>query len=60
MKKICPKCGAEFECRHDEILNCHCATVQLSANQRERLKTLYGDKCLCHKCLISEKKKNKE
>ncbi len=54
MKKVCPRCGATFECRHDEIISCQCATVKLDAAQREYLKENYHD-CLCHDCLLEVK-----
>ena len=34
MKKVCPRCGATFDCMHNDILSCHCATVRLDALQR--------------------------
>ncbi|RHL52450.1 cysteine-rich CWC family protein, partial [Phocaeicola vulgatus] len=32
MKKVCPRCGATFDCMHNDILSCHCATVRLEAH----------------------------
>ena len=29
MQKVCPRCGATFECMHNDILQCHCASVRL-------------------------------
>ena len=37
MKKVCPRCGATFDCMHNDILSCHCATVRLDALQRTYL-----------------------
>ena len=37
MKKVCPRCGATFDCMHNDILSCHCATVRLDAAQSETL-----------------------
>lgn len=54
MKKVCPRCGVTFDCRHNEIMLCHCATVKLNAVQREYLKSHYSD-CLCHDCLLAIK-----
>lgn len=52
MKKICPRCGEEFECLHNEnMAACHCASVRLTAEQLALLRTLYPD-CLCHACLV--------
>lgn len=54
MKKVCPRCGATFECLHGDILSCHCAGVSLNAAQRTYLKESYPD-CLCHDCLNAVK-----
>lgn len=54
MKKVCPRCGATFECMHNDILSCHCATVGLDARQRAYLKENYSD-CLCHDCMEAVK-----
>lgn len=56
MKKRCPRCGALFDCLHDEDIRlCHCATVELDDQTRKYLKENYSD-CLCHNCLIAIKK----
>ena len=47
MKKICPRCGKEFECVHSK--DCWCAKVSLDEEKRSRLK-VYND-CLCKDCL---------
>ena len=53
MIKICPRCGAKFECCVDsDMSHCHCTTVSLTEAQRYALKTQYND-CLCHECLLS-------
>ena len=49
MKKICPRCGKEFECVHSK--DCWCAKVRLSEQTRLKLKE-YND-CLCKECLES-------
>ena len=54
MKKVCPRCGATFDCMHNDILSCHCATVRLDALQRTYLMENYSD-CLCHDCLKAVK-----
>ena len=54
MKKVCPRCGATFDCMHNDILSCHCATVRLDALQRTYLMENYSD-CLCHDCLKTVK-----
>ena len=47
MKKICPKCGKEFECIHS--VDCWCVKVKLTDEARQRLK-VYNN-CLCKECL---------
>ena len=54
MKKVCPRCGATFDCMHNDILSCHCATVRLDALQCTYLMENYSD-CLCHDCLKAVK-----
>lgn len=50
MKKLCPCCGATFECYHDDIVHCQCATVHLTTEQLNYIRTHY-DSCLCINCL---------
>ena len=50
MQKVCPRCGATFECMHDNISQCHCASVQLTSDQRIYLKENFSD-CICPHCL---------
>lgn len=51
MEKICPRCGARFECLHNEnMAACQCVGVVLTAEQREYLGRAYAD-CLCRSCL---------
>lgn len=55
MKKRCPRCGALFDCLHNEDIRlCHCASVELDAKMRKFLKENYSD-CLCHNCLVTVK-----
>ena len=54
MKKVCPRCGATFECMHDRILSCHCATVRLNEQQRAYLQKNFPGG-LCHDCLTAVK-----
>ncbi len=54
MKKVCPRCGTTFDCMHNDILSCHCATVKLDMLQHSYLKENYSD-CLCHNCLETVK-----
>ena len=52
MQKVCPRCGEVFECCADgDMVQCHCAKVQLSEDQRAAIKAQYND-CLCHDCLL--------
>lgn len=50
LMKNCPRCGAEFECKVNDITNCQCYGINLNEKQKEYVKDLYGD-CLCRKCL---------
>ncbi|MDP4206305.1 MAG: cysteine-rich CWC family protein [Bacteroidota bacterium] len=50
MNKKCPHCGKEFECRHDDIVNCQCATVVLTPEERQYLASIYND-CVCVECI---------
>lgn len=54
MKKVCPRCGATFDCLHDNIASCHCASTHLDPLQRAYLQQNYHD-CLCHECLETVK-----
>ena len=59
MKKICPRCQAEFECRKDSILECQCVQVTLNAEEQIYIADRYND-CLCKKCLEEIKKECQE
>ncbi len=48
MKKVCPRCGAAFECRHDNIRLCHCAGVKLDAFQYAYIKKITQTVCVIH------------
>ncbi|MGV6861979.1 MAG: cysteine-rich CWC family protein [Putridiphycobacter sp.] len=50
MKKKCERCHEIFECRRDNITQCHCYTVQLSNPQLKMLNEKYKN-CLCPSCL---------
>ncbi|MDR1502348.1 MAG: cysteine-rich CWC family protein [Prevotella sp.] len=41
MKKQCPCCGKEFECRHDDILSCQCTQIYLSSDVLAYIDKLY-------------------
>lgn len=51
MKKICPRCGSQFECNHGNIAMCHCATVRLNIDSLRYMKANFSE-CLCRKCLL--------
>ncbi|MCP4442665.1 MAG: cysteine-rich CWC family protein [Aureispira sp.] len=51
MQKTCSKCQQEFECKSDDVANCHCSKVTLTKEQLAALKQ-YSD-CLCPTCLTS-------
>jgi len=46
--KICPECGAEFECAHNA--NCWCMSYVIPEENLEVIKKKYSN-CLCPKCL---------
>ena len=48
--KKCPKCGAPFICRHNDIVRCQCAEVKLTEAAQAYIKANYND-CLCVNCL---------
>jgi hypothetical protein len=50
MEKTCPRCKSRFDCRHDDVLSCHCLTVALDARQLAYIDEHYDD-CLCNACL---------
>ncbi len=50
MIKECPKCKKEFNCRKDEIFECHCIHVPVSARAQKFLAENYNE-CLCNNCL---------
>ncbi len=50
MIKKCERCNQEFNCRHDDIFECHCIHVPISEKAQKYLKENYKD-CLCNKCL---------
>lgn len=50
MKKICPKCNVEFECKADDIENCDCSKINLEKESLIKIEKMY-DGCLCGECL---------
>jgi len=48
--KQCPRCGADFECRVDDLRNCDCIAVKVSLPALKTLQQRYSD-CLCPNCL---------
>jgi Cysteine-rich CWC len=48
--KICPRCGAGFECKAGIILQCQCYGVALPAAVQQLIEQDYRD-CLCRSCL---------
>ena len=49
-EKECPRCRKPFACQPDDIANCGCAKVVLTAETRAFLKKTNYD-CLCSTCL---------
>lgn len=50
--RTCPRCGAAFECKVNDITSCQCYTVQLNDGERDLLIRMYDD-CLCTACLTT-------
>jgi hypothetical protein len=48
--KRCPRCGAEFECKVDDLRNCDCVAVKVTLPVLKTLQGKYED-CLCPTCL---------
>ncbi len=57
MKKICPKCKKEFECKHNK--DCFCMKYPISEENLNILKKEF-DNCLCEDCLKEYATKQKE
>ena len=49
-EKHCQKCGQTFECKAGSIMQCQCAGIQLTAEERAFIEKKYED-CLCINCL---------
>lgn len=49
-EKICPRCGREFKCNHEDIAKCQCAKVSLTFAASHYIKSNYHE-CLCGGCL---------
>jgi len=48
--KQCPRCGAQFECKVDDLRNCDCVAVKIALPVLKTLQGRYSD-CLCPGCL---------
>ncbi len=48
--KTCPRCGAGFECKAGNILQCQCYGVVLTEPIKQQIENEYRD-CLCRACL---------
>lgn len=48
--KTCPRCLQSFECKHSDIQNCQCRSVDLEQHQLSIIHKKY-DGCLCANCL---------
>ena len=57
MLKNCSKCHKSFECKVDDIEQCHCSNHVLSAQLLEEISEKY-DNCLCSNCLTDLKEKS--
>lgn len=57
MKKTCPECHQEFECKHSS--ECFCMKYTLSTKALKTLKEKY-DNCVCEDCLKKYAQQGKE
>ncbi|MFN3637300.1 MAG: cysteine-rich CWC family protein [Chloroherpetonaceae bacterium] len=49
-EKVCPRCGAHFECKMGTITLCQCSSVPLDDDERAYIASRFQD-CLCANCL---------
>ncbi len=49
-EKICPSCGAQFQCFADTNETCWCANYEIAPENLEKLTKEYSG-CLCETCL---------
>ena len=49
-EKICPRCGAGFECKAGDISHCQCSSIQLSEAETKFIADKFPD-CLCAVCM---------
>jgi hypothetical protein len=54
MRKICPKCGAGFNCEQDK--DCWCENYQIHKREMVLMMEKYTD-CLCPECLSAYSEK---
>ncbi|WP_088656157.1 cysteine-rich CWC family protein [Geofilum rhodophaeum] len=54
MKKKCPRCSKTFNCRSDNLFECGCMHVILSADDYRYISKHFDD-CLCPVCLTQIK-----
>ena len=50
-EKSCSRCGQQFTCRMDDITQCQCSVVKLTAEARAFMAASFSD-CLCKNCLV--------
>ena len=53
-EKICPRCGAGFECKVGDISHCQCYAVKLNEQEIKFIAQKYSD-CLCAACMKAMK-----
>ncbi|MEP6847103.1 MAG: cysteine-rich CWC family protein [Panacibacter sp.] len=49
-RKECARCRQPFNCRQEDISNCHCYGIVISPEANEKIKGKYTG-CLCRQCL---------
>jgi hypothetical protein len=55
---ICERCQNTFHCNADNITECECSRIKLTAKELEYMSDNYKN-CICKKCLIEIKKQAK-
>ena len=58
VKKVCPKCNAEFLCYRSSKMKCWCEDYTVAAENLKLLAEKYNN-CLCPECLLLYSKKKK-
>jgi len=55
--KTCPRCKRKFECNLQNITQCFCYGIELTAELKELIEKRFTD-CLCRDCLLALQQEN--